>query len=177
MYAIVWRSILFRLNYSLFFAPAANDVPTQQPLLYIQPSSAGQQGLINFPGGFIPNTGNPQQQIVNTNSQAAAMSAAAQGYTVMFNPQLAMMSQTQQIHPQQQHQPQTTPQQQQQQQHISLPYVLSNPNVQQQQLQQQHQQGPKLPNIAAGLQQSADSQALIQNVTNQNTTGTEATCK
>ncbi|XP_037814486.1 putative uncharacterized protein DDB_G0271606 [Lucilia sericata] len=99
----------------------SNDVPTQQPLLYIQPSGAGQQGFINFAGSFIPNTAqssHTQQQIVNTNSQTAAMSAAAQGYTVMFNPQLTMSTQAQNTATLQQH--------------ISSPYILTSQNIQQQ---------------------------------------------
>ncbi|KNC28253.1 hypothetical protein FF38_05192 [Lucilia cuprina] len=99
----------------------ANDVPTQQPLLYIQPSGVSQQGFINFAGSFIPNTAqssHTQQQIVNTNSQTAAMSAAAQGYTVMFNPQLTMSTQSQNAATLQQH--------------ISSPYILTSQNIQQQ---------------------------------------------
>lgn len=117
---------IIRNKICIFFL--ATDVSTQQPLLYIQHPGAAQQGFINIGGGYIPNTGhtNNTQQIVNTNSQSTAMSAAAQGYTVMFNPQLSIPSQQQQ---QQQQHGSTL------QQHISAPYILTNQNIQQQQLQ------------------------------------------
>lgn len=85
-YSMIWNN---------FVCISATDVPTQQPLLYIQPTAAGQQGFVNFGGSFIQNVGHSQQQIINTNSQTAAMSAAAQGYTVMFNPQLTMQTPSQ----------------------------------------------------------------------------------
>ncbi|XP_065370841.1 serine/threonine-protein kinase Wnk-like isoform X2 [Calliphora vicina] len=142
----------------------SNDVPTQQPLLYIQPSGAGQQGFINFAGSFIPNTGqsaHTQQQIVNTNSQTAAMSAAAQGYTVMFNPQLTMPTQTQHSAALQQQ--------------ISSPYtILTNQNMQ---LQQQLQAPPKQFQTSSGLQQSSADSTHNQQLVNQNSSGTDANSK
>lgn len=127
-----------------------NDIPTQQPLLYIQPSASGQQSFINFTGGFLPNAGHAPHaypQIVNANSQTAAMSAA-QGYTVMFNPQLAMLSQSQ--HPAAL-------------QHISSPFILANHTIQ----QQPHQQtSSKQLNPVAVLQQNLSENSHNQQLTN-----------
>ncbi|XP_065355133.1 serine/threonine-protein kinase Wnk-like [Calliphora vicina] len=159
----------------------SNDVATQQPppLLYIQPSAGAggphqQQGFINFTGSFLHNntgqsSAHHQQQIVNTNSQTAAMSAAAQGYTVMFNPQLTMPTTQMQQHSANL-----------QQQITSSPYtILTNLNMQQQ--QQQHQQhqlqaaaaAPALKQLqttsSALQQQSSADSSHNQQLVNQNT--------
>lgn len=69
---------------------AANDVHSQQPLLFIQPSSTGHQGFLNFAGSLIPNIGHSHPQFVNTNSETGAMSDEVQRYAVMFNQLLAI---------------------------------------------------------------------------------------
>ncbi|XP_073815164.1 uncharacterized protein [Musca autumnalis] len=81
-------------------------VHTQQPMLYIQPTTINQQGYINLTSGFMPppfgagaasNHGYPhfqqQHSMFNTNVQTTA---AMSGYALMLNPQLAMQQQQQQ---------------------------------------------------------------------------------
>lgn len=118
----------------------------------------------------MPNTGHTshnQQQIVNANSQSAAMSAAVQGYTVMFNPQLTMPTQSQ--HQQQQQHASTL------QQHISAPYILTNQNIQQQQLQTSKQGMP-----AHAMQQGYTDLSHgihLANISNHPTSMTDSNCK
>lgn len=74
--------------------------------------------------------------------------SAAQGYTVMFNPQLAMLSQSQ--HPAAL-------------QHISSPFILANHTIQ----QQPHQQtSSKQLNPVAVLQQNLSENSHNQQLTN-----------
>ena len=93
------------------------------------------------------------------------MSAAVQGYTVMFNPQLTMPTQSQH---QQQHASTL-------QQHISAPYILTNQNIQQQQLQASKQGMP-----AHAMQQNytdLSHSIHLANINNHSTSMTDSNCK
>ncbi|GBP05452.1 hypothetical protein EVAR_70987_1 [Eumeta japonica] len=73
--------------------PQSNNIPTQYPLLYMQPFVAGQQAVNSFISG---QTTHIQQQIVGTTSHVSSISAAGQAYDVLINPAFSMQNQNQQ---------------------------------------------------------------------------------
>lgn len=72
--------------------PQSNNIPTQQPLLYMQPFVAGQHSFNSFISG---QTTHIQQQIVGTASHVSSIAAAGQAYDVLINPTFPMQSQQQ----------------------------------------------------------------------------------
>ncbi|XP_061391221.1 serine/threonine-protein kinase Wnk-like [Musca vetustissima] len=150
-------------------------VHTQQPMLYIQPTTINQQGYINLTSGFMPppfgsvgsmaGHGYPhfqqQHSMFNTNVQTTA---AMSGYAVMLNPQLAMQQQ------------QAQQQQQQQQANMPSQYTIVTNVAATGGVQQQSQQPPlqHQPQPQMGKQQHPQQQQQILGPANA-TTATAAT--